>query len=65
MVDFLEKGGEVDCVVPDEDDQTDVSEPKPDHRELKELRATFKEIRHLEIQLKQLEDGRVVAAGGK
>jgi hypothetical protein len=36
MVDFLEKGGEVDCVVPDEDEGQE-GEPKPEHRELREL----------------------------
>lgn len=59
LVDFVDKGGEVDCVVPNEQEQTPEGEAKPEHSELKELRATFKEIRHLEIHLKQLEAGNV------
>ena len=57
LVDFVDQGGEVDCVVPNEQGETPGTEAKPEHSELKELHATFKEIRHLEIHLKQLEDG--------
>lgn len=62
LVDFVDKGGEVDCVVPAEKEPAPDGETKPEHSELKELRATFKEIRHLEIHLKQIEAGALVAA---
>ncbi len=58
LVDFIEKGGEVDCVLPTEAPEDGGQEAKPEPREVRELRATFSEIRHLEIHLKQLEDAK-------
>jgi len=56
LVDFLEKGGEVDCVLPEEETDGATEEEKPQAGQVRELRATFKEIRLLERRLDQLED---------
>jgi hypothetical protein len=54
LVDFLEKGGAVDCVIPEDEPEVDTNE-KTGNRNIRELRATFQEIRQLEITIKQLE----------
>ncbi len=56
LVDFLEKGGEVDCVLPEEETDGATEEEKPHAGQVRELRATFKEIRLLERRIEQLED---------
>ena len=56
LVNFVERGGDVDCVLPLEEPTTEDAEEKPEPREVKQLRRTFKELRQLEFQLKQLED---------
>ena len=58
LVDFIEKGGEIDFVVPeDEEDGENVADEADAERESrKELRAMFKEIRALENKIHQLED---------
>ena len=56
LVNFVERGGDVDCVLPLEEATGDNPEEKPEPKEIKQLRTTFKEIRQLEFQLKQLED---------
>jgi len=56
LVDFLEKGGEVDCVLPEEEADGATEEERPQASQVRELRATFKEIRLLERRLDQLED---------
>jgi hypothetical protein len=53
LVDFLEKGGEVDCVLPEEESEQGEG---PKAGEIKQLRATFREIRLLETRLVHLED---------
>jgi hypothetical protein len=55
LVDFLERGGQVDCVLPEEADG-EAEEQAPQADEVKELRKTFKEIRLLEIRVAELED---------
>jgi hypothetical protein len=56
LVNFVQKGVEVDCVLPLEEATVENTDEKPEPKEVKELRATFREIRQLEFQLKQLED---------
>lgn len=56
LVNFVERGGDVDCVLPLEEATAEGAEEKPEPKEIKQLRTTFKEIRQLEFQLKQLED---------
>ena len=53
LVNFIESGGEVDFIIPDEEDENDEnkdSEPNYDN-----LRITFQEIRKLETTIKLLE----------
>lgn len=53
LVDFIETGGEVDFVIPEEDEEGDETEGvTPDYEE---LRVTFQEIRQLEYKIKLLE----------
>ncbi|MDQ6765321.1 MAG: hypothetical protein M3Z22_04370 [Verrucomicrobiota bacterium] len=56
LVGFVERGGDVDCVLPLEEVTQENTEEKPERREIKQLRTTFKQIRQLEFQLKQIED---------
>ena len=52
LVDFIEKGGEIDFVIPD--DETE--EQEGDHENLNDLRVAFQEIRQLEKKITLLED---------
>jgi hypothetical protein len=53
LVGFLEKGGEVDCVIPE---PTEGAEAPPDEKQ-EELRKSFREIRQLEAIIRQLGPG--------
>lgn len=57
LIAFIEKGGELDCVVPDEDSSAadDDAEAQTRNRQLAELRASFSNIRELESKIKHLE----------
>lgn len=59
LVDFIAKGGEVDFVVPDEEEPADEGD---EEREIvverAKLRDIFQEVRKLEKEVKRLEDGR-------
>ena len=64
LVGFVEKGGDVDCVLPLEEATEVNADEKPEPKEIKQLRTTFKEIRQLEFQLKQIEDRKDVPPVG-
>lgn len=51
LVEFLEKGGEVDFVVQDETDNQDNVEDDDGVKTREELRVTFKEVRQIERKL--------------
>lgn len=53
LIEFLQKGGSVDCVIPE---TKAGAEAKPEAEEIKSLRKSFREIRQLEFHLKQIED---------
>ena len=57
LIGFVEKGGEVDCVVPEEKkpEGEETADDKERARQLNELRASFASIRVLEAKLKQIE----------
>jgi len=55
LVDFIEKGGEVDFVIPDDSEAEEDGEEDASAQERQELRVMFKEVRRLENQLRQLE----------
>lgn len=57
LVDFIEKGGEVDFVMPEESDieDEDIETDKKKQKKLKELRLAFEGIRRLEHKIKQIE----------
>lgn len=55
LVNFIEKGGEVDFVLPEEVEAGAEREDEPRATQQKELRAAFAEIRHLERKVAQLE----------
>ena len=56
LVNFIDKGGEVDFVIPDEDELDEEGEPvKPKYEE---LRINYQEIRQLEGSIKLLELGK-------
>jgi ribosomal protein S13 len=61
LVDFLEKGGNVDCVIPEEESSDESAKQGPKAAEVRELRTTFREIRLLERRLEQLEDKKPAA----
>ena len=48
LVDFIEKGGEVDFIVPDEASDEAKNENDPNSKTREELRVTFREVRLLE-----------------
>ena len=50
LLDFLDKGGEVDCLLPEESDE---GESPTESADLSELRVTFREIREIEYSLQQ------------
>ena len=53
LVDFIESGGEVDFIIPDEESEVEESEnATPNYGD---LRVTFQEIRQLEAKIKLLE----------
>lgn len=52
LVDFIERGGEVDFVLPDEEGNTENTDG---HDEREGLRVAFKEIRQLEKRMHQIE----------
>lgn len=52
LVNFIESGGEVDFIIPEEEDDTQEEQNKPDYND---LRVTFQEIRQLENKIKLLE----------
>ena len=53
LVDFIESGGEVDFIIPEEDSENEENEGDvPDYRD---LRVTFKEIRQIETKIRLLE----------
>lgn len=54
LIDFIEFGGEVDFVVPDESDEEGKNATKPEYEK---LRTTIQDIRLLETKLKLLESG--------
>jgi len=55
LVDFIEKGGEVDFIMPEESDIEDEDKENEERKELKGLRIAFEEIRRLEHKIKQIE----------
>lgn len=58
LVDFVEKGGEVDFVLPDEEDvdeEEGEAEVDANRRQREELRAMFNEVRQLEQKIHQIE----------
>jgi len=64
LVDFLDKGGEIDFVLPptqelvedDDEEENDGEEHLEEIKELTDLRETVKEIRHLTNSIRLLED---------
>lgn len=57
---FLERGGEVDCILPPDDegsDSDDVEAPEGAREQINELRSTVQEIRRLESRIRALEAG--------
>ena len=54
MLNFVEEGGEVDFVIPNEDSEID----EPVSEENQKLRTTFEEIRKIETHIMLLEDKR-------
>ena len=59
LVDFISKGGEVDFVVPDDEEDGDESEYENDQASARaHLRVRFQEVRKLEKEVKRLVDGR-------
>ena len=55
LVDFIEKGGEVDFIVPDEASDEVKNENDPNSKARQELRVTFREVRLLEKKIHQIE----------
>lgn len=55
LVDFVEKGGEIDFVMPDEEETSEGEEPDQNVQERDALRVMFKEVRRLEKKVHQLE----------
>jgi hypothetical protein len=55
LVDFVEKGGEVDFVLPDEEEEPGEDEQNENIQERENLRVMFKEVRRLEKKVHQLE----------
>lgn len=55
LVDFVEKGGEVDFVLPDEEEDIEEDEADENVQEREKLRVMFKEVRRLEKKIHQLE----------
>ncbi len=55
LVDFIEKGGEVDFIIPDEALDETNNENDPNSKARKELRVTFREVRVLEKKINQIE----------
>ena len=55
LVDFVEKGGEVDFVLPDEEEELEEGEADEKVQERERLRVMFKEVRRLEKKIHQLE----------
>ena len=55
LVDFVEKGGEIDFVMPDEEETEEGEEPDQNAQERDALRVMFKEVRRLEKKVHQLE----------
>lgn len=53
LADFIEKGGEVDFVMPDEAEENDEEDDKSQER--KNLRVMFKEVRKIEQKIQQIE----------
>jgi len=53
LVNFIESGGEVDFIIPEED--TESSESETNNPSYEDLRVTFQEIRYLENKMKRLE----------
>ena len=56
LVNFIESGGEVDFVIPDEPSEEEENHTSPDFGN---LRITFQEIRRLETKIKLLESGNI------
>ena len=58
LVGFIEKGGELDAVVPEGADPGDgaTEEAKQQFSQIKQLRGAFQEVRVLESKIKQLEN---------
>jgi len=59
LLDFLEKGGDVDCVIPQDEELEDGEEPTEgaSAKQLQDLRESFSTIRLLEAKVKLLEAG--------
>lgn len=55
MVDFIDKGGEIDFVMPDEKETEEGEEPDQNAQERDALRRMFQEVRRLEKKVHQLE----------
>lgn len=55
LLDFLDKGGDLDCIVPDEDDESSDDEQREQQR--LELRESFVKIRELKSEQKLLGGG--------
>ena len=55
LIDFIEYGGEVDFIVPDEDSEEPEEKGEQGKPEYEKLRSTIQEIRQLENKLKLLE----------
>lgn len=65
LVNFLTKGGEIDCMIPEEEDETEDGTDEGNAgrtKKMRELRTTFETIRQLEskvrlLEIKQSNDG--------
>jgi len=55
LVDFIQKGGVVDCILPESEDAEDEEGKNKDTKELHQLRGQVKEIRKIENTLKLIE----------
>ena len=57
LVEFTEKGGEIDFVIPEEEEEQEEAEATDKNKQeiVKRLRSSFEEIRLLEQKLKQIE----------
>jgi hypothetical protein len=55
LVNFIERGGEVDFIIPEDKTSGDVADDDLSMQAKSDLRIAFKEIRRLEHHIKQIE----------